>query len=81
MDLDPDPYWAKILGPDPNSMFLFITCGARLGGEDELAILDEDFDDDVCKLDVHDGGHRLLLGPQQGRPKAYTQVGHRHQVL
>ena len=49
--------------------------------QQRLPVLDEDLDHDVGELDVHDGGHRLLLGPEQGGTEADGQVGHRHQVL
>ena len=55
--------------------------GVRLGLEQSGPVLDEDLDHDVGELDVHDGGHRLLLGPEEGGTEADGQVGHRHQVL
>lgn len=44
-------------------------------------VLDEDLYHNVLELDVHDGGHSLLLGPQQSGAEHHTQVGHSHQVL
>lgn len=43
-------------------------------------MLDEDLHHDVLELDVHDGGHRLLLWAEQRGPEDHAQVGHRHQV-
>ena len=43
-------------------------------------VFDEDLDDDVGELDVHDGRHRLLLGPEQRRSEADAQVRDRHHV-
>ena len=48
---------------------------------DRVEVPDQDLDDGVAELDVDDGGHGLLLGPQQGRPETHGQVTHRHQVL
>ena len=45
-----------------------------------LVVVNEDLDDNVAELDVHDGGNGFLLWPHQGRPKAHAQVGHVHQV-
>lgn len=47
---------------------------------DLVEVLDKYFHHNVLELDVHHGGHRLLLGPHQGGPKDDTQVGHCHQV-
>lgn len=41
----------------------------------------EDLNHDVLKLDIHDGGHRLLLWPEQSGPEDHAQVGDRHQVV
>lgn len=46
-----------------------------------LMVLYEDLYYDVLKLDVHDGGHRLLLWAEQSWPKDHTQIGDGHQVL
>ena len=35
----------------------------------------------VTELDVYDGRHRLLPGPQQGGAEADPQVAGRHQVV
>lgn len=43
-------------------------------------MLDEDLHHDVLELDVHDGGHRLLLWAEQRGPEDHAQVGHCHQV-
>ena len=49
--------------------------------QQRLPVLDEDLDDDVGELDVHDGGHGLLLGPEERGTEADAEVGHGHQVL
>ena len=41
----------------------------------------ENFDDEIAEFDIHDGRHRLLLGPHQGRAEADADIRHRHQVL
>lgn len=41
----------------------------------------EDLNHNVLKLDIHDGGHRLLLWAEQSRPEDHAQVGHRHQIV
>lgn len=43
-------------------------------------VLDEYFHHNVLELDVHHGGHRLLLRAHQRGPKDNSQVGHGHQV-
>lgn len=53
----------------------------RTARRDLFVVFDHDLDDDVAELDVHDGGHGLLFGPQQSRPETHAQVRHRHQVL
>lgn len=40
----------------------------------------EDLHQNVLELDVHDGSHRLLLGPHQRGAEHDAQVGHRHHV-
>lgn len=45
-----------------------------------LVMFDEDLHHDVLELDVHDGGHRLLLWAEQRGPEDHAQVGHGHQV-
>lgn len=40
----------------------------------------EDLHHNVLELDVHDGSHRLLLGPHQRGTEHDAQVGHRHHV-
>ena len=49
--------------------------------EEPLAVLDEDGDDLVAELDVHDRGHSLLARPQQSGAKHHAEVRGRHQVL
>ena len=44
--------------------------GEGFPAEDLSPVLDHDLDDDVGELDVHDGGHGLLLGAQQGGAEA-----------
>lgn len=46
-----------------------------------LVMLYEDLNHNVLELDVHDGGHRLLLWAEQSRPEDHAQVGDRHQVV
>lgn len=41
----------------------------------------EDFHHNVLKLDIHDGGHCLLLWAEQSRPEDHAQVGDRHQIV
>lgn len=41
----------------------------------------EDLNHNVLKLDIHDGGHRLLLWAEQSRPEDHAQVGDRHQIV
>ena len=56
--------------------------GAGLNrGEEPLAVLDEDSNDLVTELDVHNRGHSLLSRPQQAGAKHYAEVRGRHQVL
>ncbi len=43
-------------------------------------VLDEYLHDDVGELNVHDGGHGLLLRPEEGGAEADPQVGHGHHV-
>ena len=52
----------------------------RVGREELITVFDQDLDDLVAELDVHDGGHGLLSRPQQGRPEADADVGRRHLV-
>ena len=52
-----------------------------LGLEEDVPVLDEGLDHHVCKLDIHNGGHCLLLQPEQGGAEAEPEVAHRHQVL
>lgn len=40
----------------------------------------EDLHHNVLELDVHDGSHRLLLGPHQRGAEHDAQVGHRHHI-
>lgn len=46
-----------------------------------LVVLDQNFYHNVLELDVHDGGHSLLLWAQQGWPEDHAQVGDGHQIL
>ena len=55
--------------------------GVGLGLEEGVPVLDEDLHHHVSELDVHDGGHCLLLRPEQGGAEADSEVAHRHQVL
>ena len=55
--------------------------GVGLGLEEGVPVLDEDLHHHVSELDVHDGGHRLFLRPEQGGAEADPEVRHRHQVL
>lgn len=41
----------------------------------------EDLYHNVLKLDIHDGGHRLLLWAEQSRPEDHAQVGNSHQIV
>ncbi|KAK7818200.1 hypothetical protein U0070_009588, partial [Myodes glareolus] len=41
----------------------------------------QDLNDNVLKLDVHDGCHRFFLRPQQGGSKHHAKVCHSHQIL
>ena len=43
-------------------------------------ILDEDLNDNVGKLDVHDGGNGLLLSSKQSRAEADAKVRDGHHV-
>jgi hypothetical protein len=60
---------------------LIDTCGSGFGVDDLVPVMDEDLHHHIGKLDVHDGGHSLLLCSQQRRPEAHSQVRHSHQVL
>ena len=44
-------------------------------------VLDQDLNDHVGKLDVHDGCDGLLLGPEEGGAEAHPEVGNVHHVL
>lgn len=44
-------------------------------------VLDQDLHHNVLELDVHDGGHRLLLWAEQSWAEDHAQVGDGHQVL
>lgn len=46
-----------------------------------LVMFYEDLNHNVLKLDIHDGGHRLLLWAEQSRPEDHAQVGDRHQIV
>ncbi len=50
-------------------------------GNNLLVVLDENLNDDVAELDVHDGCDRLLLRPHQRRAETHAQVRHAHQIL
>ena len=49
--------------------------------ENKFPVLYEDLDNDVSKLDIHDGRHSLLLRLEKGRPEANTQIRNGHQIL
>lgn len=53
----------------------------RHGIKDLFMIFNEDLNDNVLKFDIHDGCYCFFLGPQQGRSKHHTKVGHCHQIL
>ena len=50
----------------------------RIGREKCLTVFDEDLNDFVAELDVHDGGYRLLTRPQQSWTEADANVGGCH---
>lgn len=41
----------------------------------------ENLDHNVLELDIHDGGHRLLLWSEQSRSENHAQVGDCHQIV
>ena len=52
----------------------------RLGPQQGLPVADHDLHHHVGELDVHDGGHSLLLGSEEGGTEAHPKVGHSHQI-
>lgn len=54
---------------------------SAFGGCYLLLVLNEDLHHDILELEVHDGGHRVLLWPHQRRAEDHAQIGHRHQIL
>ena len=43
-----------------------------------ITVFDQDLDDLIAELDVHDGGHGLLARPQKRRAEADADVGRCH---
>lgn len=52
----------------------------RVRGEELITVFDQDLDDLVAELDVHDRGHGLLPRPEQRRTEADADVGRSHLV-
>lgn len=46
-----------------------------------MVVFNDNLHDNILKLNVHHGGHRLLLWPHQCGAEDPPQVGHCHQVL
>lgn len=54
---------------------------SRVSKKGDLSeVLDQYFHHDVLELNVHHGGHGLLLRAHQRRAEDDAQVGHGHQV-
>lgn len=49
-------------------------------GEDGVRVGDEDLDDEVGELDVHDGRHGFFFRAEQRGAEAHAEVADRHQV-
>lgn len=60
---------------------VIILLGEHTHPSHPLVMFYEDLHHNVLKLDIHDGGHRLLLWAEQSGPEDHAQVGHRHQVV